>query len=251
MESDNAIYEKNKNVNKEKIQFYNFLTYCTKSEISIQEVQLIFYWIGIIECFTFFLSFCLFCSYPKQFWRNWFFIFHVARAFVGFIILKRLPRTSEIISKLENYENLPVSEIQLNLYKSYSKLLSVDSDQIKPLFIIYWLITVVNILLDIIIFFVFLHEWGNRDFNFRNSMTLIVISILFSKIIFIIFFIFLVCNFFFLDWFLALKNHFTPDIVSSINNSVFGEIKNLRNTLGFNKVEPEQQVEIKANQNNV
>ena len=82
-------------------------------------------------------------------------------------------------------------------------------------------------------------------------MTLIVISILFSKIIFIIFFIFLVCNFFFLDWFLALKNHFTPDIVSSINNSVFGEIKNLRNTLGFNKVEPEQQVEIKANQNNV
>ena len=68
MESDNAIYEKNKNVNKEKIQFYNFLTYCTKSEISIQEVQLIFYWIGIIECFTFFLSFCLFCSYPKQFW---------------------------------------------------------------------------------------------------------------------------------------------------------------------------------------
>ena len=196
MESDNAIYEKNKNVNKEKIQFYNFLTYCTKSEISIQEVQLIFYWIGIIECFTFFLSFCLFCSYPKQFWRNWFFIFHVAKAFVGFLILKRLPRTSDIISKLEQFENLPVSEIQLNLYKSYARLISVDSDNIKPLFIVYWLITGVNILLDIIIFCVFLHDWGNINYNFRNIMSLITISILFSKILlFFNFFFYFVISF--------------------------------------------------------
>ena len=170
-----------------KIIFIN----CTKSEISIQEIQLIFYWIGIIECFTFFLSFCLFCSYPKQFWRNWFFIFHVARAFVGFLILKRLPKTSEIISKLDQFENLSVSEIQLNLYKSYSKLISVDSDQIKPLFIVYWLITGVNILLDIIIFCVFLHDWGNINYNFRNFMSLLIICVLFSKILFFLIFFFI------------------------------------------------------------
>ena len=184
MESNNAIYEKNKGVNKEKIQFYNFLIYCTKSEIAIQEVQLMFYWIGILEFFIFFLSFCLFCSYPKQFWRFWFFIFHIARGFTGFMILKRLPRTSDIISKLDNYENLPVNEIQTNLYKAYSKLVTDDSDKIKPLFITYWLITAVNILLDIILFFVFLHDWGNINYNFRNFMTLIIICVLFSKFLF-------------------------------------------------------------------
>ena len=50
------IYEKNKKSNKEKIQFFDFLIYCTKSEISIQEVQLNFYWIGILEIFIFILN---------------------------------------------------------------------------------------------------------------------------------------------------------------------------------------------------
>ena len=100
------------------------------------------------------------------------------------MILKRLPRTSDIISKLDNYENLPVNEIQTNLYKAYSKLVTDDSDKIKPLFITYWLITAVNILLDIILFFVFLHDWGNINYNFRNIMTLIIICVLFSKFLF-------------------------------------------------------------------
>ncbi len=63
------IYEKNKKSNKEKIQYYDFLFYCTKIEIIIQEVQLHFYWIGILEIFIFILSFILFSFSPKQFWR--------------------------------------------------------------------------------------------------------------------------------------------------------------------------------------
>ncbi len=181
MESDNAIYEKNKNVNKEKIQFYNFLTYCTKSEISIQEVQLIFYWIGIIECFTFFLSFCLFCSYPKQFWRNWFFIFHFIRALIGFDIIINLPETSVVINKLDNFENLPVEEIQKKIFNSYSQLITANKDTIRKLCTLYWIFSGIDLFFDIINFILYLHDFGNYKYNFRNSMSLFIIGILFSK----------------------------------------------------------------------
>ena len=36
-------------------------------------------------------------------------------------------------------------------------------------------------LIGIIIFFVLLHEWGDKDYNFRNIVSLIVIVILFGK----------------------------------------------------------------------
>ena len=56
----------------------------------------------------------------------------------------------------------------------------------------YWIITVIDFLIDIIIFFVLLHEWGDKEYNFRNIATLIIIVILFGKknYIFIIIFLF-------------------------------------------------------------
>ena len=185
------IYEKNKKSNQEKIQFYDFLIYCTKSENSIQEVQLNFYWIGILEIFIFILSFILFCSLPKQFWRNFFFIFHVIRAIIGFKILLNLPKTSDLINQIESFENLNINEIQSNLYKSYSKLISDNADKFRLLFIFYWGFTGIDLLLDVIIFVLFLFDFGKRDYNFRNSMTIIIICILFSKFNYILFYFFI------------------------------------------------------------
>ena len=76
---------------------------------------------------------------------------------------------------------------------------------------------------------------------------------MFYSVSFYFFNFILVCNFFFLDWFFSLKYHFTPDIIYSINNSVFGEIKNLRTSIGFNNpnTENKQQVEIRTGQNQV
>ena len=182
------IYEKNKKSNKQKIQFFDFLIYCTKSEISIQEVQLNFYWIGILEIFIFILSFILFCSLPKQFWRIWFLIFHVIRGLIGFKILSDLPKTSDLINKFESFENLQINEIQKNLYKSYSKLISDNSDKFRNSFALYWGVTAIDLLIDIIIFILFLFDFGKKDYNFRNSITIIIISILFSKFNFLILF---------------------------------------------------------------
>ena len=43
------------------------------------------------------------------------------------------------------------------------------------------MITCIDFLIGIIIFFVLLHEWGDKDYNFRKIASLIVIVILFCK----------------------------------------------------------------------
>ena len=59
-------------------------------------------------------------------------------------------------------------------------ILTCNIGKIRKL-IIYWIITFIDFLIDIIIFCVLLHEWGDKDYNFRNIATLIIIVILFGK----------------------------------------------------------------------
>ena len=78
MESQ-SIYEKNKEINKEKIQFFNFLMYATKAEIAVDEFQTNLFWTGSSEALIFLLSLVLFISKPGQFWPLLFFVTHLLR----------------------------------------------------------------------------------------------------------------------------------------------------------------------------
>ena len=63
------------------------------------------------------------------------------------------------------------------------------------------------------------------------------------------YFIFLlVCDFFFVDWFFALKINYPPDVSESIYNSVYGEIKYIKEFINKKKIENEQnqKVEIRS-----
>ena len=58
-----------------------------------------------------------------------------------------------------------------------------NEPRIRPSMYAYWIITVIDFLIDIIIFFVLLHEWGDKTYNFRNIATLVLIVLLFCKYI--------------------------------------------------------------------
>ena len=175
------IYEKNRELNKQRIGFFTFLMNSTKGEMAFDEFQKILFWNGILDMFLFFICFCLFCSYASQFWRNLFFIGHAGRGVVSIIILKFLPTTSSVIESLNNFENESLQEIHNKIFEQYKKLLLQNEGKIRPSMYAYWIITVIDFLIDIIIFFVLLHEWGDKDYNFRNIATLIIIVILFGK----------------------------------------------------------------------
>ena len=175
------IYDKNRDLNKHRIGFFTFLMNSTKGEMAFDEFQKILFWNGILDIFLFFICFCLFCSYASQFWRNIFFIGHAIRGVVSILILKYLPTTSSVIESLNNFENESLQKIHHNIYEQYKKLLVQNERRIRPSMYTYWIITFIDFLIDIIIFAVLLHEWGDKDYNFRNIATLIIIVILFGK----------------------------------------------------------------------
>lgn len=182
--SEQKIYDKNRELNKQRIGFFTFLMNSAKGEMAFDGFQKVLYWNGILDIFLFFISFCLFLSYASQFWRNIFFVLHAVKGVISLFILKNLPTTSSVIEGLDNFENESLPEIHERIYKEYKNLLIKNEKKIRALMYAYWIITVINFLIDIIIFFVLLHEWGDSDYNFRNIATLIVICILFSKYIF-------------------------------------------------------------------
>ena len=175
------IYEKNRELNKQRIGFFTFLMNSTKGEMAFDEFQKILFWNGILDIFLFFICFCLFLSYASQFWRNIFFIGHAIRGGVSLLILKYLPTTSSVIESLNNFENESLQAIHNKIYEQYKKLLLQNERKIRPSMYTYWIITVIDFLIDIIIFFVLLHEWGDKEYNFRNIATLIIIVILYGK----------------------------------------------------------------------
>ena len=179
--SEKKIYEKNRELNKQRIGFFTFLMNSTKGEMAFDEFQKILYWNGILDLFLYFICFCLFLSYASQFWRNIFFAGHAVRGVISLIILKYLPTTSSVIESLNNFENESLQEIHNRIYEQYKKLLVQNESRIRPSMYAYWIVTVIDFLIDIIVFFVLLHEWGDKDYNFRNIATLIIIVILFGK----------------------------------------------------------------------
>ena len=189
--SEQKIYEKNRELNKQRIGFFTFLMNSTKGEMAFDEFQKILFWNGILDMFLFFICFCLFLSYASQFWRNIFFIGHAARGVVSILILKYLPTTSSVIESLNNFENESLQVIHNKIYEQYKRLLLQNERKIRPSMYAYWIITVIDFLIDIIIFFVLLHEWGDKDYNFRNIATLIIIVILFGKSIYFKIYIFI------------------------------------------------------------
>ena len=181
--SERKIYQKNRELNKQRIGFFTFLMNSSKGEMVFDSFQKILFWNGIFDIFLFFICFCLFCSYASQFWRNIFLIGHAARGVVSILVLKYLPTTSSVIQNLENYENENLDVIHNKIYEEYKKLLMQNEPRIRPSMYAYWIITVIDFLIDIIIFFVLLHEWGDKTYNFRNIATLILIVLLFCKYI--------------------------------------------------------------------
>ena len=179
--SERKIYEKNKELNKERIGFFTFLLNSAKGEMAFDGFQKILFWNGIFDIFLFFICFCLFCSYASQFWRNIFFIGHAGRGVVSLLILKYLPTTSTVIQNLDNFENESLPVIHNKIYEEYKRLLMQNERRIRPSMYAYWIITIVDFLIDVIIFFVLLHEWGDKEYNFRNIATLIIIVLLFCK----------------------------------------------------------------------
>lgn len=173
--------EQNKEKNKEKYLFFKFLMYNSKIEINFEAFVNNVYWISILEGMIFVLLWALFISSPSTLALMWFFLPHICRSIVGFVILRNLPNTFQVIENLKDYENQSLEDIQNQMLMNFKTLLGEHEDKLRPWLTAYFVLTIVDVLIDVIMFFVLMYIWGKTGYEFTNIVILASIIIFYSK----------------------------------------------------------------------
>lgn len=173
--TDSNLLAKNLKVNKEKIEFWKFLMYSTKAEVHIHEFQSLVYWVSIMECFLFVVALALFISHPIMFAILWCFITHLVRAVLGFLLLSLMPTTHDVIENIKEFGDSSIGDIENQILLEYKKLLNSNEGKMKPVLIAYFIFTIIDIIIDNVIFFFLLQKWTNIEYNFQNIIVLVMI----------------------------------------------------------------------------
>jgi hypothetical protein len=171
----------NLDINKNKHGFLRFLVYSTKIEIHIEEFQCLLLYVSCMEVSLFCFSIFLFISSPSTFSIFWTFTTHLIRAILGFILLKRFPDTHQVIDDLNEYENTSIADIENSIIDRYKHILYANESRLKWVLILYFIFTVIDIIVDNVIFFFLLKKWSNIDYRLQNYISLIIIVAFFSN----------------------------------------------------------------------
>lgn len=225
------VKERNKNNNKEKIGFWNFLTYATKSELAIVKLYETLYWVGITECFLFFVTFILFLSKPRQLGWLLFCITHPIRSTLGFLVLNNLPKTQKIIENLKDIEHSTNEQIYQDIIHSYKAQMEPNIPTLQKLILFYWILTFINIIEDLILFISLFVTWGKVNYNFRNMTTLLILTIFFCKYFFLILIPSIGCNFSIVNWYGQMDMYFPQSTVGKFRQVIFTEVQNVKSVV--------------------
>lgn len=179
--SEVNLYHNNKKSNKEKLLFYNFLMNNTKIEVHIEDVQGYLYWVGILEYFTWFVILAIFISAPSTMAIIWIFFYHNARATVGLFILYNIPKTHSVIENLKDYENSTLEDIQVQMETNYILLIQEKEKILKPLLITYFILTIISLIVDIIMFFYIAALFGTKDSESKEFALLLAVIVYIGK----------------------------------------------------------------------
>lgn len=175
--------EKNKQINLDKIGFYKFLIYSTKAEIQINSFKDLLYWVSLLEIFLYIISILLFISSPSNFYIFWTFTTHAARGVIGMLLLFRIPDSHLSVENIDAFDSSSIESLQEQMASNYITLLQNNESRIKPFLIVYFILTLVNIVVDIIVFAYLIAKWDNQEYSLSNIIGLLLIVIFFSMIL--------------------------------------------------------------------
>jgi hypothetical protein len=113
------------------------------------------FWSSLIELGLFFLGFVLFCAVPELMAFIWLHTLHIPRAFIGFCILKRLPRSHDIVDMLQiPDDHYSIPQLTLLLKESMSRIFITYSEKCKKLLLAYGILTSIAIFFDLVEFII-------------------------------------------------------------------------------------------------
>jgi hypothetical protein len=159
-----------------------FILYTTKFEIKSNSLIKMIFTTSLFEFFLWFVGFLLFISSPSTMYLIMVLIIHPVKAIAGFILLNNIPKTYEIIENASKNPNFKEDEI-IDLIKDQIKEMFVQrwTDKKKSL-LVYFLITILALIFDVIIFIVQIIIFGNIKLLLMESTMMLIILIFLSNI---------------------------------------------------------------------
>ena len=173
------------------LQYYKILHYSMKLEIKIHEFIDVVRFSNQSEISLWILSIVLYFNSPQNYTNYivWFHFLHVLRGLFGMIIMLKLPRTYNIVESM-NVDNTQMENMLFNdILRSVVNREVVDRlKNIKKSLIFYFVLTFVNLTIDIIDFFICLTNVEKTDISNNYKiiyLTYLIISFLYlCKIMF-------------------------------------------------------------------
>ncbi len=166
------------------LQFYKFLFYSIKIEIKIHEFFDLIRFSNQSEISLWILSVILYLSSPEDFTDGfvWFGILHFIRGIIGMFILLKLPRSYTLI---ESMKNIPEKDLETKLFNDITRGI-FNRDILEPikkyknLSIVYFIVTMVNFVFDIIHFLYILSNIDRE--GMKNNERVILLSFMITYI---------------------------------------------------------------------
>lgn len=169
------------------LQFYKFLFYSMKVEIKIHEFYDLIRFSNQSEISIWILSLVLYFNSPADFSNIfvWIHLIHIIRGVIGFLILLKMPRSYNVV---EAMKNVPEKEMETKLFNDIARSV-VKKEVVEPMermkawLIVYFVLTFVNFIFDVIDF---LYILANIDKEgMPNNKKVILLSYLICAFIYL------------------------------------------------------------------
>ena len=218
--SSNNVHKKNR-----VLQYYKFLFYSMKTEIKVHDFLKLVRNSNTAEISFWTMSVIIFANIPKDFQGSkvkysgvfiWFHILHLLRGFLGMYVGYKLPRSYQVIDILQNTPDEKLAKTLFNDIMRETLLNNVVLviKKQKVLIFIYFISTIINLLIDIIDFLVVLSKLSSCPTNVKVIfITYLLIAI-----------IYLVIDFSYIFWFGQMNYIFPPKYLEPINSLYRGVI---------------------------
>lgn len=214
--SEIEVYKKNLETSKNKISILEFVLTTTKIDWTFETLEGYLFWGGITEFFTWVILIGLFISDVKDMKMVWFFLYHIPRGAIGMVILSYMPKTYEAIANIHQIESDDLEEIKKQIIEGYVKMVLSKEKVMKPLLIAYFVLTIVSIIVDLLLFCVITPDFGAKNQELR-------FLILFFAVI-----CFIVQDFIFFIFFNSFKYTFPPEQNGAIRKAIMGFFSQLK-----------------------
>lgn len=155
------------------LQYYKFLFYSIKLEIKATEFIDLIRFANQSEISLWIVSLVLHQEGYSGF--LWFHVLHLVRGLIGFFLLFKFPKSGDVIDQMA----LNKQDIENNIFndlarKSVNTRIFEPFKTMKPLLVIYMLMTVINFCIDSLDFFYQLSKFDKKDESLNAKVYLFV-----------------------------------------------------------------------------